>query len=103
MGPEVIGDSRIRAARTTLKVLIFLGLGLALLDPAWIDAGQAVSVDAILSPEELRDRKLIDVVYRTHRHETGSFVLPHRAFGVATVVSAIVALVLLRDAAKRDA
>jgi len=34
----------------------------------WVPVYQAASVDVILTAEELRDRKLIEVVNRTHRN-----------------------------------
>jgi hypothetical protein len=64
-----------------------------------VPAYQASSVDAILAPDELRDRKLIEVVYRTHRHNAARqerLFAPYRVLGVLTVMSATGGLIALR-------
>ena len=69
-----------------LSLLTAMALGglIILFSFVWIPAYQASSVDAILAPDELRDRKLIDVVYRTHRHNAarqGLLVEPYFVLG----------------------
>ena len=65
-------------------------------DPIWLAAGAAASVDQILMPAELENPELIEVVYRTHQEMDSGFVLPHRAFGIATVICATIGLLSLR-------
>ena len=65
----------------------------------WSPAYQAISVDVILAPDELRDQKLIDVVYRTHRHNAarqGLLVEPYFVLGALTAMSAAGGLIALR-------
>ena len=67
---------------------------------AWVPVYQAHTVDAILTPDEVRDPKLIEVVNRTQRYNTprlGNLVGPYRALGVLTLVAATVGLIALRD------
>jgi hypothetical protein len=96
-------NSNLRAARSWLVIVIALGCCLAFFNPLWLEVEAATSVDQVLTPAELQDPKLIDIVYRTHRKIDGRFVLPHRVFGAATVVCAIFGLLSLRDAERDEA
>jgi hypothetical protein len=61
------------ARKLTLFVLIgsmILGGLIAICGFVWRPIYEAASVDVILTQEELRDPKLVEVVYRTHRENT---------------------------------
>ncbi|WP_435016214.1 hypothetical protein TA3x_003778 [Tundrisphaera sp. TA3] len=86
--------------RVQLSLIVVLALNVVglLFSPALIPAYQAGSVDAILGPDELRDRKLIEVVYRTHRHNETSptrIILPFQFLGAVTALTAAAGLVAL--------
>lgn len=86
--------------RASLAAVLLLGGGTVLFSFVWVPAFQAASVDVILSPEELRDRKLIEVVYRTHRHDEGhqeAIIWPFRVMGITVVVAGVIGLVAVRE------
>jgi len=83
----------------SLVAALALGGLIVLFAIVWVPVYQAASVDVILTPDELRDRKLIEVVYRTHRDnasQQGLLVWPYRVLGVLTVLNATGGLIALR-------
>lgn len=84
-----------RIVRASLVVTLALGSLTAILDVAWRPVYEAASVDGILTPEELRDKKLIEVVDRTHRyndaHDEGR--VPFFLLGALTATASLVGLV----------
>ncbi len=88
-----------KLVQASLAAALILGGLTILFSVVWVPAYQAVSVDVILNPEELSDRKLIEVVNRTNRHNDkgqDAVVWPFRALGALTVVAALVGLVAFR-------
>ena len=80
--------------RACLVGCLALGLLTAAADLLWPTTIDAVSVDVILTPDELRDPKLIDVVYRTHRFNRGRRS-PVAILGLTTAATAAAGLFAL--------
>ena len=86
--------------RLTLFTALALGGLVVLFSFVWVPVYQASSVDVILTPDERSDRKLIEVVNRTHRYNAtrhSILVGPYRVLGALTIASALVGLIALRD------
>jgi hypothetical protein len=96
-----MGYARARnLVRFALLAALALGGLIVLFSLVWIPVYQAASVDVILTPDELRDPKLSEVVYRTHRHNAprqGLLVEPYRVLGALIVLSAAGGLIALRS------
>ena len=57
---------------------------------------EAASVDAILTPEELQDPDLVDLVYRANRHPVWDrWVFSIVLFGAGTAISSAIGLLAL--------
>jgi hypothetical protein len=79
---------------------LVLGCLITTIDIIWQPAYEAISVDAILSPEERHDRNLIEVVQRTHEHNGDHRNrFPFWVLGAITVAASILGLVGLKGAA----
>lgn len=79
-----------------LRFVIVLGIAVALVGHLWLSTMAAVSVDAILTPEELRDDALVDVVYRTHEFVDYRLLLPYYVLGLLLVYCGISGVYSLR-------
>jgi hypothetical protein len=86
-----------RVARGCFIAVILLGLSVAVLAEAWLAAVAAASVDHVLSPDELQDEKLIEVVYRTHHAIDSKILIPYRVAGTGLVLCSIVGLYALTN------
>jgi hypothetical protein len=84
------------AIRNYLIAIIVLGLLIAVLDQFWLTAAAAVSVDVVLSAEEVKNKELVDVVYRTHRVIDHRLAFPYRILGVMTVIMGLIGMWALR-------
>jgi hypothetical protein len=84
----------IRLVRASLLGTLALGCLVTLLDTAWRPAYEAASVDEILTPAELSDPALIQIVYRTHRHNaSGRDRFPLWVLGAMTAAASTIGLV----------
>ena len=76
-----------------------LGVCVMLVGPVWTRALAAVSVDVILSPEELQDPQLVEDTHRTQNQKLGSTALlfPYYVLGGVLIATGAVGYVTLRD------
>lgn len=95
----MVTESRLRIARGLFVIVIGLGCIVAVIGVAWLSAVAAASIDQVLSPEELRDSKLVDIVYRTHERIDAGILTPYLFGGAATALCGIFGLLALRNAA----
>ena len=75
------------AIRVCFATLIFFGFFTAICGQVLVPVRDAARVDAILTPEELQDKRLIDVVYRTTRDESR-----RESYHIFTVFGVIIAV-----------
>jgi hypothetical protein len=77
-----------KLVRFSLLSVMLLGGTVALFGFVWMPVYGAASVDQILNPDELRDPKLIEVVYRTHHYNDSEQALlfwPYRILGTLII------------------
>lgn len=94
----------LRRVQLALAMCLVLGGLVAFSGLLWRPLYEASSVDVILTPEELRDHKFVDVVQRTqqHTHERGESPLPVGLLGAMISIVALIGLVCLGNGARES-
>jgi NADH:ubiquinone oxidoreductase subunit 5 (subunit L)/multisubunit Na+/H+ antiporter MnhA subunit len=78
---------------------MLLGAIVVLCSFVWLPAYEAASVDVILSPGELREPKLVEVVHRTHKHNAhheAVVLAPYAPLGIMIVAVAAAGMIGVR-------